>query len=276
MNLKEEVQIVNVTPAIAAEWLAHNSHNRNLRERVATMYATDMINGDWRWTGETVKFNYDGSLSDGQHRLRGVVIAGETKPNISVPFLVVTGLDPASQEDIDRGLPRKFSDVLALRGEANPSALGALVRIVHNWEDNRRRNLFQISSYTVAQLLRTLDAHPELRETVTEAQRLAGHCDLSGSMIGLGLWIFAQIDEEDARYFFERLADGQGLVKGDPIYELRNHLNNLKQNVRGERSRTYMFAVLIKAWNAYRAGEKVGVYKWRMGGAKPEAFPEPK
>ena len=47
------------------------------------------------------------------------------------------------------------------------------------------------------------------------------------------------------------------------------------KNVRGERSQTYLLAITLKAWNAYRQGETVGLYRWRPGGAKPEAFPEP-
>lgn len=30
-----------------------------------------------------------------------------------------------------------------------------------------------------------------------------------------------------------------------------------------------------KAWNAYRNGDTVSIYRWRPGGAKPEQFPEP-
>jgi hypothetical protein len=32
--------------------------------------------------------------------------------------------------------------------------------------------------------------------------------------------------------------------------------------------------LIVKAWNAYRAGEPVKVLKYRAGGDKPEPFPE--
>ena len=47
------------------------------------------------------------------------------------------------------------------------------------------------------------------------------------------------------------------------------------KTVRGQRSETYLTAILIKAWNAYRSGEEVGVLRFRPGGAHPEKFPEP-
>lgn len=264
-----QVEIIDVTPELAELWLTRNSHNRNLRERQAQLYATDMLAGDWKWTGETVKFAADGALLDGQHRLRAVVIAG-----ITVRFLVVRGLAPEAQEDVDRGIPRKFYDVLALRGEHDASALGAVVRRVHQWKAGIRRNLESGKGATVAQMLRTLDQHPEIRDVVRRARSVASHCDMPASVIGIAMWLFDDIDPDDSDFFFTRLADGQGLVKGDPIYELRRTLQSSK-DVRGERSQTYMLAVTIKAWNAYRNGDTVGLYRWRPGGAKPEQFPEP-
>lgn len=262
------IEIVDVTPELAEKWLAKNTHNRNLRERQSILYATDMVNGDWRWTGEGIKFGKSGRLLDGQHRLHAIVLSG-----VTVRMLVVRNLDDKAQEDVDRGVPRKFHDVLALRGESDASSLAALVRKVHGWEAGRRRDVTGFQA-TVAQMLRTLDAHPELRDITRRARTLADHIDLPGSVIGLCVWLFERIDEEDAHFFFERLADAQGLLKGDPIYELRRTLAGTK-DVRGERSQTFLLAITIKAWNAYRRGESVGLYRWKPGGAKPESFPEP-
>jgi hypothetical protein len=78
----------------------------------------------------------------------------------------------------------------------------------------------------------------------------------------------------DAEFFFQRLADHQGLVKGDPVYELRRATDNSK-SVRGQRSERYLTAITIKAWNAYRDGTQIGLLTFRPGGEKPERFPEP-
>lgn len=264
-----DIERVDVTPEQAQQWLALNRHNRSLRERQADLYAMDMASGDWRWTGETIKFANDGSLIDGQHRLRAVVIA-----DVTVPFLVVRGLEAVAQEDVDRGLPRKFYDVLRLRGEVNASLLSALVRRVNAWEKGYRRDISKAPA-TAAQMLRTLEAHPDLRDFAREAHRISEGTDLSGSLISFAWWTTAQIDEEDAAFFFERFADGQNLIKGDPIYELRRALRLLVENVRGQRSQAHKLAITFKAWNAYRRGDTVGQLRWRAGGASPEKFPEP-
>src|SRR5262249_7354433 len=91
---------------------------------------------------------------------------------------------------------------------------------------------------------------------------------------GLGYWLFSRIEPDDAEHFFNRLHDGQNMAKGDPIYEFRRVMETTK-SMRGERSTTFITAVMVKAWNAYRDGKAVQVLTFRPGGAKPEQFPEP-
>lgn len=271
----ENVEIVSVTPQIATEWLLQNTHNRNIRQKVVLAYAADMAEGNWRWNGESVKFAADGTLLDGQHRLAAIAESGMT-----IQMLVVSDLKNEVQETVDGGAKRKFSDVLKLRGEQTPLILAAIVRRVTLW-DSGNRWMDQIGKYapTTAQMLRTLEKYPELRDLAQPAQVTATHCGLPASVIGFGWWMFSMLDDEaavtDAEFFFTRLADGQGLVKGDPVYELRKAADNSK-TVRGQRSERYLTAVLIKAWNAYRAGEKVGLLTFRPGGQKPERFPLPR
>ncbi len=271
MTQEQEVELVKITPELAREWLGYNTHNRRLRDRVVKAYATDMGNGDWRWNGESIKFAHDGTLLDGQHRLAAVAEA-----DVTVPMLVVRGLPAETQETMDGGAKRKFGDVLQLRGETSSVTLAAVVRLVTLWEAGVRRSGGNFTP-TNAQLLQTLERYPWLRDVARECRTIGGGCDMPGSVIGLCWWLFAQLPDaaEDAEYFLARLGDGQGLVKGDPIYELRRTAKDAR-SVRGERSVTYLIAITIKAWNAYRDGNQVGLLRYRPGGANPERFPEPR
>ena len=47
-----EAGVQTVTPKMAIRWLEANQGNRNIRERVVTAYARDMLAGRWRLTGE--------------------------------------------------------------------------------------------------------------------------------------------------------------------------------------------------------------------------------
>lgn len=280
---RSEHQVISIrfTPELAQKWLACNTRNRHMREPKARAYAQDMINGDWHWTGDPLRVTDTGELRDGQHRLRGLVLAGIQNPDLEIEFLVVTIADDAV-ENIDTGISRKLHDILHLRGERDSAALAAVIAIVDAWADGSRRSLTTGAGThrTNAQKLHRFEEHPELREITRESRRLAPKIDgLASAVIGLLLWVFERVDNtsapEDARFFFERLADGQGLVAGDAIYELRKTLDAIAKSPATTHSRAYIVAVCIKAWNAYRRGEQIGILRWRAGGAKPEPFPEP-
>jgi len=89
-------------------------------------YVSAMIEGEWLYNGEAIKFDRDGRLVDGQHRLEAVV-----KANKPIAFLVIRGLDPEVFKTIDTGKKRSAGDVLAIKGVKNPNAVGAAMRLLH-------------------------------------------------------------------------------------------------------------------------------------------------
>lgn len=262
------VELVLITPELAHEYLGQNTHNRALRHRVVSAYAADMANGDWLWNGESIKFAADGQLLDGQHRLAAIVEA-----DVPVNMLVIRGLPNIAQETMDGGAKRKFSDVLKLRGESSYVTLAATVRAVAGWQLGHRGGA--PGNLTNAQLLKTLEEFPWLRDGVTQINYVGIHSGLPASVAGLLWWLTVQIDAEDSDGFFRRLCSQENHKSTDPVFELRKCIAN-SSSVRGERSTRYLLAVSIKAWNKYRAGEPVGQLKFRPGGANPESFPEPK
>lgn len=263
------ISVELVGPEEAEHFLAKNTRNRNLKPRQIAQIAADIRNDDFKFNGDTICESSDGVLLDGQNRCHGIIAAGR-----AVPCIVVRGLDPRSQDEMDTGVRRSFSDVLTLRGEKSTANLAALTRRVGAWESGARRDLMQWTT-SHSNLSRILEAHPELKDFVQPARRVADSIGINASNIGMLMWVFYGIDPEDAAFFFDRLDDGQGLVKGDPIFELRRTLSH-DRGTRGGNARAIRDIVfVIKAWNAYRAGETVSLYRWKPGGAKPESFPEP-
>lgn len=268
-----DVTVEEIDPIKAKEYLNNNTHNRRLRTRNIVRFADDMRRGDWKWTGEPIQFSKTGVLLNGQNRLSALIEAG-----VTLPFVVVRGLEDQAQDDMDTGAPRSFSDVLTLRGESSAHGLSALVRRVAAWQAGERRGVAKPAEpLTHSLLLRTLEAHPELREVQQHAHRVASRVPgIAASSVGLLWWLCDQLDPDDALFFFDRLADGQGLVKGDPIFELRRWLADNAAKNNSINDTAYVLGVAIKAWNAYRDGRSVAAFKFRIGGAKPETFPEPK
>jgi hypothetical protein len=77
------VAIETITPKQAQVILAHNDRNRSLASSRVTVYSGAMLAGEWRMNGETIKFNGDGTLLDGQHRLAAVVRSGQPQQSSS-------------------------------------------------------------------------------------------------------------------------------------------------------------------------------------------------
>ncbi|MEI6451244.1 MAG: hypothetical protein WCP98_15060 [Actinomycetes bacterium] len=94
---------VDVSPALALTWLnmEHPDNRRSTKQRVED-YGLTMSAGHWNaLTAECLKFDILGQLIDGGHRLRGVLMSGDT-----VTMLVAWGLPIEAYHIIDQGRPR--------------------------------------------------------------------------------------------------------------------------------------------------------------------------
>lgn len=267
-----DVSIETITPEKAREYLAHNTHNRNVRPHRVANYAADMRAGSWLLNGEGIKFNTRGEIDDGQHRLLAIIEA-----DVPVQMLVVRGVENA-QHTMDTGLNRQFSDVLKLQGEDAAVVKAAIARSIFHWElGDRRFGGGRGRPSTNIQLLESFEKHKEWIESARHLlTKVSSSVYLPTSVSGALYFAFSQLDPEDAEYFFTRLVSDEGHRTGDPIFALRRALLSIRAETKGTRNLTYMAAITIKAWNVYRDGGEVQLLRFRPGGANPEKFPEPK
>src|SRR5690349_4386463 len=103
----------NVTPEVAERWLRKNSRNRPMSNVEVGQHVRDMRAGNWLQTGQTVGFDWNDNLTNGQHRLQAIVLSG-----VPQVLLVVRGLDPRAQDVTDIGKKRSIADALHLEGLA--------------------------------------------------------------------------------------------------------------------------------------------------------------
>lgn len=269
---KPRVTVETVTPAIAAEWLTKNVHNRPVKPTALQRLVDDANEGKFRFTGDPIQFSDDDVLLNGQHRLHMVVMTGMT-----FDFVVVRGLPAETQEDIDRVVPRSLADILALRGEVNSGDLAAALVRLTQYELNPTDSRLNLSP-RIHQSLESLERHPGIRDSLMPAQRAQRNTGLRRSQ-GIALhYVLASIDPEDANDFFDKLCTGADLAVDSPIRALRQWLIDQRQLTVGRRaraSRIYEWVVCIKAWNAYREGRPLSRLGWRPGGANPETVPVP-
>lgn len=262
-----QVQVEIITPAVAEQMLKANVHNRDLRKRHVAMLAGAMARGEWIPNGDSIKFSTEGVLLDGQHRLQAVIESGAS---ITIP--VVRELQSASQITMDTHARRKLSDVLKLNGETNYLTLAGALGVLWQYEHGGLRAYN--TKPTFQQLLQLLEKNPDLRVSVRTGHRIGATLKFSPSVASVAHWALFRIDATDAQFFFDRLADGANLTENDPIRRLREVLLQNAMS-KAKFSSTHLFALLIKAWNAYRQGRQVRALRWRIGGANPEDFPTP-
>ena len=131
-NIKTE--IVTLTPQMAHELLSANNNNRKLRTREVERYARDIIAGNWQFTGEAIKVDWNGNLIDGQHRSNAVIMA-----NKSIQVLLITGLSPETQSVIDVAVKRTAVDALRWAGfSGDLTILSKIARVDTLWRSGFR------------------------------------------------------------------------------------------------------------------------------------------
>jgi hypothetical protein len=243
------IDVVNVTPAMAATWLTQNHHNRNMNVRLVGDYARDMLADNWPLNGESVKFADDGTLLDGQHRLSAVVLA-----DITVQMIVVTGLPVETQETMDAGRKRSTADILGIRGETHSLIVASVLKRVWIWQRGERKFLTNPRP-TTAELTQLLATAPgEFRRAAEIADRTYRKFRfLPQSSVGTAYFVLNRIAPDDVPWFFESIATGAGLEVGNPVLTLRNRA----MYDRGESkavSDTRAMAYIVRAWNAVREG----------------------
>jgi hypothetical protein len=100
-----------VTPAKAAEYLAHNTLNRKILPKRVRGYREQMKRGHWPLTHQGIAFDWNGVLRDGQHRLQAIIDA-----DTAMYQWVCRGIDPQAACVLDSGKPRSLRDRIRIAG----------------------------------------------------------------------------------------------------------------------------------------------------------------
>lgn len=105
------IEVKEVTPEMAKDILEnHNNLNRHRNKAHVKALLNNMKQGTWRFNGDTIRFDKDGELIDGQHRLAALVEFG--KP---LQMIVISGFDKETMRTIDQEIkPRNLADLFKI------------------------------------------------------------------------------------------------------------------------------------------------------------------
>jgi hypothetical protein len=260
-------EIIDITPAMAAEFLKRNTHNRSINKRYITDMARDMAAGDWVPNGEAFKIAKTGEVLDGQHRFMACVMAGVTLEDM----LLITGLDVSAQDTMDSGRKRTAADMFSIRSEENAPILAAGLRLAILWSAGDRKFSGNYNP-TKVELDQFLTGHPEIRRSVQQAAHLRyKNKNTVASVNCLAHFVFSGIDQDTAVWFFASLATGANLDEFDPVNTLIRRLrNDAADGV--VKSPARVMTLMTAAWNAKREGRELRKIQYVPG----QNVPEPK
>jgi hypothetical protein len=254
------VSIVRVTPELAKEWLDANTRNRPLNKRHVGHMADVITAGDMVLNGETIIFDSNGVLLNGQHRLWGCIESGR-----HFDSLVIRNVSPDVFDTLDGGRKRKVGEMLAMNGEQNSSnvasAIAALVAFV-DLGGNITGTTCHARIATPKVCERVLESHPGIRTSVKQVRRQKLYDNQWAYVLH---YLFSSVDPRLADEFIDVLCSGSPDV-GRPFNVFREHLI---KNPGGPSERRERAAKAIKAWNAERSRERPKMFKFIKG----EEFP---
>ncbi len=118
-----EANFETINKKSAMNLLRFNTENRKEKPKHIYSLAEEMKSGRWKENGQPIIIAEDGTLLDGQNRLRAIALA-----NYTGKFLVVRGVDKKSKVTIDTGVSRRLQDVLQMEGFASPNETAALIK----------------------------------------------------------------------------------------------------------------------------------------------------
>lgn len=257
-----------ITPTIAAQMLKHNEGNRRLRVDRIERYAREMLRGQWLDDGSSIGFDKNGRLMQGQHRLSGVVLAGQTNPKIEFWWVVARDLPTESYKVMDQGLARSGADALGFN-VANGKNKAAITRLYLCWtmdgDPRNRRDMDVISRLDVAEYYsaNTQAVNDATNVAAQLYEQFAGGNRSAWGAFALRGW---DLYRGAADEFIEGVLSGAGLDAGSPILALRNFVsNNRRLPTAG-----HHLAVVIKAWNDWMTHKTRSVMVFRID----EDFPD--
>lgn len=265
--IKVETTIEAITPEIAERMLERNIGNRAPNRGCVLKYSRDMLRGAWRMTGDTIKFDTDGLLVDGQNRLSAVVESGAT-----ISFLVVRGLEPDARKSTDIGAPRTMAHILNFEGEKNVTTLASIGRngLLHEKGLLGKTGAAVILSN--AEIIQFIADNPETRDATSfVVARRDLRVLLSPSVMGFMRFITLGIDPEKSDLFFSNI-DVTPEKRDHPCRVLREsiHSARLAAKRNSSVSPTYRMAIGIKAWNAFFLGRSIALLRFN----ERETFPK--
>ena len=240
-----------ITPEIAKKLLSRNVSNRKINPMRVLLYARQMKDNKWMEDiGDNIRFDTNGVLIDGQHRLLALI-----KSNTSYHFTIVEGIKPDAMNVIDTGKNRNAIDVFCIEKVKYYNRVPSILAKYNLLKAGRKDQVMNVKN-TNAEYLAQYKKDPERWDDV--AQKVNKWYTLIGriidrSLIGGCYAYFQDYDKQLAFDFINQVCTGQN-VTNSVVFFLRNVLSKDSTSIRKMKA-TMKAAYMIKAFNYFAEGK---------------------
>jgi len=228
----------------------NRGRNRKTSPTQIDSYAAEMGADAWFLTGESIKISKSGRLLDGQHRLRACI-----QSQTSFETLVVEGLDDEVFYTYDIAPNRTFSRILSQEGSQNAQAIQNALRHLYIYE-RFGLGATKTTNLSAAQFERLRSSWPNVDEVAAiVANGFRKRFDLPADLLTAVFTIMHRASPDTAIAFFDSLLVGAYLSKGQPVYTLRQFLDNTRPTEGDAKGSPWpRIHAICMGWNAYSSG----------------------
>lgn len=224
-NLKQQRLVAgffSISPSIALYILENNnSKNRKISISKIRQTSSDILSGKFLVNGESVIFDRNGLLLDGQHRLFSCVETG-----VKIVSLCAFGIDPEAMQTIDLGKVRTSGDVAQISGIPSGNAVAAIARMMIAYDSTNGETLGRPQDISSNEILEYLRDNPDIshvyRWASTHALNLRGIC--SATVLCAARIILHRKYGPSVMYYLNQVGSGINIGPNDPAFVVRRRL----------------------------------------------------
>lgn len=253
IKIQPRATIETITPDEAREILRnHNKKNRKVRANVVSNYARDMKEGRWVFNGDTLRFDFEGNLLDGQHRLYACIRA-----EYPLTMIVVRDLERETVTTMDKGTLRRADDDLTmLEGTKNATHLVATIRAMADLAcgGESRSHMSAPEVHLVHKL------HPSIGMNLLGTS-IYGYRALHTPLSAINAINHILGQGEQSERFIEVMRTGIPAWEGCPAHAFRERYARSTMGGGTRMNRTEVFAAAVHAWNLFKAERQIKVFK---------------
>lgn len=245
------IERITITPELAKEWLEkYNVHNRKISTNHVQLLADEMTAGRFKDNGDVFRFNEEGILIDGQHRLLAIVKSGVSL----IDAIVVRGLKAEIMDTIDSGKIRSCADKAQLSGVCGKDLTAVARSRFYYYNGDLGANI----KYSDLVIIDFVKKNKDLLHEAYSLSRKAYTQSLKimpapyAAILSIGL----EHDRSKTVEFAQKVASGEGLKEGDACLALRRFIiKNTAERGHWDR-RSFCNGVII-AMNAFFSDKKI-------------------